>query len=186
MAEYYLISQLPSLDSISDNTPMPITEERFLELCGRFLKKKALSEIENLTLAPPVQPEKSSSSLIEAWNTGERNLRLALGKARAEKMNKAFDMQSTHLPAELLRVASAAVEIESPMEAEVFLSRHRLGFLETLRPSDAFSNDFLFYYGLKLKLILRIRQFDAMLGEAAYRSIYNSILYNGNRLEDKQ
>ncbi len=29
MAEYYLISQLPSLDGISENTPIPITEEQF-------------------------------------------------------------------------------------------------------------------------------------------------------------
>ena len=40
MAEYYLISQLPSLDGISENTPLPITEERFTELCNRFLGEK--------------------------------------------------------------------------------------------------------------------------------------------------
>ena len=37
MAEYYLISQLPSLDGLGDNMPVPITEERFTELCRRFL-----------------------------------------------------------------------------------------------------------------------------------------------------
>ena len=41
MAEYYLISQLPSLDGLSENVPMPITEERFFELCERFLNKKS-------------------------------------------------------------------------------------------------------------------------------------------------
>ena len=41
MAEYYLISQLPSLDGISENTPLPIDEERFFELCGQHLGKKA-------------------------------------------------------------------------------------------------------------------------------------------------
>ena len=185
MAEYYLISQLPSLDAVSDNSPLPITEERFRELCGRFLKKKALCEIENLTLTPPVLPEKSNSVLVEAWNTGERSLRLALCKARADRMGKASDVQSQSLPAELLRAAEAAVETESPLEAELFLSRYRLGFLETLRPMDAFADDYLYYYGLKLKLLLRIRQFDAKLGEAAYKNIYSSIL-NGDRLEDKQ
>lgn len=182
MAEYYLISQLPSLDGISENMPMPITEERFLELCDRFLGRKAQSEIRKLTLVPPPHPEKSGSILIDAWNDGERNLRIALGKARAEKMKKSFDMENTSFPTEIIKVASAAVEMESPLEAEKFLSDYRLGFLETLRPMDAFSEDFVFYYGLKLKLILRIRQFDAKLGEAAYRNIYNSIL-NGDRLE---
>lgn len=182
MAEYYLISQLPSLDGISENTPMPITEERFLELCGRLLGKKTFGEIEKLTLVPQINFEKSSSALIEAWNTGERDLRLALAKIRAEKMHKSFDLQNKTLSNELYKVASMAVEIENPLEAENFLLHYRLSFLETLRPMDTFSEDFVFYYGLKLKLILRIRQFDANLGEATYKNIYNSIL-NGDRLE---
>lgn len=182
MAEYYLISQLPSLDGIGENAPIPITEERFLELCNRFLGKKAQNEIKKLTLVPPLTPEKSSSTLIETWNEGERNLRIALGKVRAEKMKKPFDMGSSAVPIELIKAASAAVDMESPLEAEKFLSDYRLRFLETLRPMDTFSEDFVFYYGLKLKLMLRARQFDAKLGEATYRNIYNSIL-NGDRLE---
>lgn len=182
MAEYYLISQLPSLEGISENTPMPITKERFLELCDRFLGKKAQNKIRKLTLVPPPFPEKSGSILIDAWNDGERNLRLALSKIRADKMKKSFDIKNTSFPVEIIKAASVAADMESPMEAEKFLSDYRLNFLETLRPIDAFSDDFVFYYGLKLKLILRIRQFDAKLGEAEYRNIYNSIL-NGDRLE---
>ena len=182
MAEYYLISQLPSLDGIGENMPIPITEERFLELCDRFLGKKSQREISKLTLVPPPTPEKSGSALIEAWNEGERNLRLALGKVRADKMKKSFDMGNKQVPFELIKAASTAVEMESPMEAEKFLSAHRLEFLETLRPMDTFSADFVFYYGLRLKLLLRMRQFDAKLGDAAYKNIYSSILY-GDRLE---
>ena len=182
MAEYYLISQLPSLDGINENTPIPITEERFQELCSRFLGKKVLSEMEDLTLVPPIEPGKPGAALIEAWNNGERNLRLALGKARADKMNKPFELQNKNLPAELVKVANSAVEIENPLEAENFLLRYRLSFLEMLRPMDNFSADFVFYYALKLKLILRIRQFDTKLGESTYKHIYNSIL-NGDRLE---
>lgn len=182
MAEYYLISQLPSLDGISENMTLPITEERFSELCNRFLGKKAQKELSKLTLMPPKTHEKSSSALIEAWNEGERNLRLALGKARADKMKKPFDTGNRPLPVELIKAANTAAETESPLEAEKFLNRYRLDFLETLRPMDGFSEDFVFYYGLKLKLLSRIRQFDTKLGEAAYRNIYSSIL-NGDRTE---
>ena len=182
MAEYYLISQLPSLDSIGGNTPVPITEERFLELCDRFLGKKALCELKKLKLVPSINSEKSYSTLIEYWNDGERNLRLVLAKVRAEKMKKTFDLQNKILPLELYKVASTAVEIENPLEAELFLLQYRLSFLETLRPMDNFSQDFIFYYGLKLKLILRIRQFDTKVGENTYKNIYDSIL-NGDKLE---
>lgn len=182
MAEYYLISQLPSLDGISDNVPMPITEERFNELCGRFLGKKAQDELSKLSLIPSRNHEKSSSALIEAWNDGERNLRFVLGKIRADKMKKQFDAEENAASIELVQAVREAVEIENPMEAEKFLNNYRLGFLESLRPMDAFSEDFVFYYALKLKLISRIKQFDAESGESAYRNIYSSIM-NGDRLE---
>ena len=182
MAEYYLISQLPSLDGLAENAPMPITENYFLELCGQNLGKKMLQEIENLTLLPPINPEKSSSALVEAWNNGERDLRLALAKARAEKMNKPYTLEDKILLPEILKIANTAIEIDNPLEAENFLLQYRLAFLESLRPTDAFADDYIFYYGLKLKLILRIKQFDSSLGENTYKNIYNSIL-NGDRLE---
>ena len=71
------------------------------------------------------------------------------------------------------------------MEAEKYLSHYRLRILETLRPIDYFSENYIFYYGLKLKLLLRMRQFDTKAGEKAYKNIYNSIL-NGDRLEATQ
>ena len=185
MAEYYLISQLPSLDGVSENTPLPISEERFTELCNRFLGKKPQEALKKLTLSPPKEIAHSGSALIDDWNESERALRFALGKARAEKMKKPFDTQNRIFPVEYTKAASAAIEIENPMEAEKYLNRYRLEILETLRPMDSFSEDYIFYYGLKLKLILRIRQFDTKTGEKAYKNIYNSIL-NGDRLEAKQ
>ncbi|MBQ8908211.1 MAG: DUF2764 family protein [Clostridia bacterium] len=182
MAEYYLISQLPSLDGLSESAPLPITEERFAELCGRFLSKRARAIMEKLTLSPSRTVEKTGSALVDAWNEGEQNLRFALGKARAEKMKKAFDTESRIFPVEHVKAASAAMETENPMEAEKLLNLYRLQRLEALRPTDSFSEEYVFYYGLKLKLLLRIRQFDTAIGEKAYKSIYNAIL-NGDRLE---
>ena len=182
MAEYYLISQLPSLDGLSENVPMPITEERFFELCERFLSKKLQEQLKKLTLMPSRDYEKSESSLVEKWNEGERKLRLVLAKARAEKMKKQFEINENSIPVELQQAVREAVEIENPMEAEKFLNKYRLEFLESLRPMDSFSEDFVFYYGLKLKLISRIKQFDTERGETAYKNIYSSIM-NGERLE---
>lgn len=182
MAEYYLISQLPSLDGVGENTPLPITEERFLELCGNFLGKKAQQELRRVTLLPPKAPQKSSSPLVEAWNRGERELRLVLAQARAENLKKPFDEAVPSPSPALLQAVRAAVEEANPMEAEKILFRYRLTFLESLRPMDAFAQDYLFYYLLKLKLLLRIRQFDTDRGVTAYKNIYDSIM-RGDRLE---
>lgn len=184
MAEYYLISQLPSLDGIGENMPLPITNEGFLELCKSFLSKKAMCEIENLTLSPKPDFDKSGSALIQSFNEGESKLRLALSKARAEKLNKAVENKNENIPAELVKLANAAVEIDNPLEAEIFLLNYRLNLLEALRPIDNFSEDYLFYYGLKLKLLTRVRKFDKNLGETTYKNIYNSIM-NGDSMEAK-
>ena len=176
MAEYYLISQLPSLDGVGETAPLPITEEQFGELCRRFLGKKAQGLLEKLTLSPAKQGESSGSAFIDTFNENERQLRFALGKVRAEKRKTSFDMGHRLLPMACLKAASIAVEMDNPMEAETYLNRYRLDMLEAQRPMDNFSEEFLLYYGLKLKLLLRIRQFDKAAGEAAYRTIYNSIL----------
>ena len=64
MAEYYLISQLPSLDGISENAPLPITEERFTELCNRFLGKKSRENMKKLTLSPTKNIESSGCEFV--------------------------------------------------------------------------------------------------------------------------
>lgn len=185
MAEYYLISQLPSLDGISENAAPPITENQFEELCERLLGKKAQRILKEITLLPPKVPKSSGSALIDAWNEKERNLRLALCKVRSEKMSKIFASENESFSDEYIKVSKAALEMENPMEAEKYLNNYRLQILETLRPIDNFSEEYIYYYGIKLKLIQRIRQFDTVAGEEAYKSIYNSIL-NGYRLEAKQ
>lgn len=185
MAEYYLISQLPSLDAVSDNAPLPITQERFDELCNRHLSGKALAVLRELTLLPPRECVTGGSAFAENWNAAERGLRLALGKVRAEKMKKSFDTQNVIFTPEQLKAATEATQMEDPMEAEKYLTRCRLAFLETLRPMDPFSLDYVFYYGLKLKLMLRVRSFDTAAGVAAYMNIYDSII-GGDKQEVTQ
>jgi hypothetical protein len=70
------------------------------------------------------------------------------------------------------------------MQAELFLLNYRLNFLETLRPMDNFSKDYVYYYGLKLKLLSRVKQFDTKAGQTIYKNIYNSVL-NGDITEEK-
>ena len=124
----------------------------------------------------------TGSTLIDSFNNSERNLRFALGKVRAEKIKKSFDTENRIIPEEYIKVANIAIEIENPMEAEKYLNQYRLDILENLRPIDNFSEDYVFYYGLKLKLISHIRKFDTNMGEIAYRNIYDSIM-NGEELE---
>ena len=181
MNQYYLIAQLPSLEIANETTALPITEERFYELCKSNLGKKAWNALTGLTLVPKRENKKSGYSFIDKWNGWERNFRLALARARAEKLKKPFEGEAGEASAELLQAVRQAVEMEDPLEAERYLTRVRLDFLETLRPADSFSETMLFYYALKLKLILRLKRFDKNRGQSAYREIYSSIMYGGDQ-----
>ncbi len=176
MSQYYLMAQLPSLDALAETAPLPITEARFAELCGRLLREKMVDVLKKLSLVPPKNGERVGSAVVDGWNAAERQLRMALAVARAEKMNKTFDAEPTVFPQPLMQVCRAAIEMEDPLAAEKYLYQYRLNILETLRPMDAFSDDMVFYYGLKLKLIARMRAFDPEKGEGAYREMYRSIL----------
>ncbi len=147
--------------------------------------KKALSILNDLTLVPDRNAVKEGSRLVDCWNEGEKQLRLALAVVRAEKLKKPFDAGSTALPVQLLQTARSAVEADDPLTAEQMLNRFRLDFLEGLRPSDAFCEDSVFYYGLKLKLLSRVKRFDTEKGRAEYRNIYDSIM-SGDKQEDEQ
>ncbi len=180
MSQYYLMAQLPSLEGVSNTTPLPITEERFSELCERFLSDKELAALRKITTSPPLEQEPSGSRLIDAWNREERFLRLALAAARSEKLGKSLT-SGEPLPVSAVTAAKNAVLIDDPLEAERFLLRQRFEFLELIRPTDSFSNDAVYYYAIKLKLLCRMRSFDAVAGEAAYKNIYSSVLKRANR-----
>ncbi len=181
MSQYFLMAQLPSLDAVSDTTPLPITENEFYRLCEGNLGEKLWNALKGLMLVPPRQNEPSGYQFIDAWNERERNLRVALASVRAGKMKKSLGSDAEPVSTDMLQIARAATEMDDPLAAENYLNRFRLEFLETLRPLDGFSEDMLFYYGLKLKLIARIKQFDEDLGRKAYRNIYDSILRGGEQ-----
>lgn len=177
MNQYYLMAQLPSLDAVGENTPLPITEERFYELCNRLLGSRAAGVLNTIKLTPKCDEKPSGNALVDAWNKGESELRLALACVRAERMNKPLKNGIPPLPSRTVSAARCAAEMSDPMEAELYLNRFRLDFLETLRPADAFSQSAVYYYGLKLKLLSRIRGFDPDRGERQYRKIYDSIIH---------
>ncbi len=177
MSQYYFISQLPSLDGLSETMPLPITEERFYELCDRFLNQRQAAIVSRLTLSPSKEHEPSGSALVHAFHEKERTLRLALAAIRAEKRKKPVETDPRTFPLETLTAARTAVDMEDPLEAERYLHQYRLRSLEELRPADMFSDESVYYYGLKLKLLARMRTFDTEKGKAAYQNIYNSIVH---------
>lgn len=177
---YYLMAQLPALSSDTE-VPLPVTEEYFSDLCARFLDKKSLGILQNLSLEPPRDGSRTGSSFVDAWYAWERQLRLSLAVIRARRMNKDFSTDSISFPADVQQTARTACGFDSPLEAEVFLNNARMEMMSRLSPTDGFSTDAVYAYALKLKLLVRIRKFNEEAGVSSYRKIYEKILENSVR-----
>ena len=175
---YYFVAQLPTL-SLDSEVPMPITEEYFTELASRFLDKKSLKTLNELTLEPPKEVSKVSSTLVKKWFDFERTLRFALAEIRARRLKKDVEVLQKECPAFILEIARTACGFDSPLDAELYLAKQRMNYLTSITPSDIFCTDSVFAYALKLKLLARLRVFNEETGMSSYKQIYEKILTNG-------
>jgi hypothetical protein len=173
---YYLVAQLPSFSVLQEKTPLPLTDESFTELCGRFFDPESLGLLKSISLEPPRNPEKTGSYVIDSWKEMENSLRIALAQIRAQKLGRDFTFGNTPLRPEAAQAARTALGMENPLAAEQSLNEFRTDFLNRISPLDSFSTDAVFAYALKLKLAQRVRKFNDEAGTASYRTIYDQIL----------
>ena len=165
--QYYLLAQLPSFSVTDEKSVLPVTEEYFYDLCSRFLDKKSFEQVKLLSLTPPLKKVSTGSVFLDKWYDGERNLRFALAQIRALRMNKKFEIENESFSPDVIQAARTATGMESPLAAEQ---------LDSIRPADEFSVDAVYAYGLRLKLALRMKMFNAEKGMISYHKIYDSIL----------
>ena len=173
--QYYLVSQLPGF-TVSDDKAIPITYEYYYDLCSRFLSKNEMKILDGLSLEPPLEDSKTGSSFVDTWNYKEKSLRLALAQIRALRMKKKFSAGNESIAPDAVQAARTASGMDSPLAAEQYLNQYRLTVIESMRPTDGFSLDAVFSYGLKLRLATRMKKFDEAAGLASYKKIYTRIL----------
>lgn len=171
---YYLMAQLPDISLLSPEVEPPITEERFRELCERALSGKELKMLDSLSLVPPKGAVPTGSEFLDKWYASERNLRLCLASIRAKNIGK--EAEEVVVDSDISQVAHDACEMNNPLQAELFLHKYRQSVLTSLHPSDMFSIDAVYEYGIRLMLDARMRKFNLDAGEAAMQTVYDAIL----------
>jgi hypothetical protein len=116
------------------------------------------------------------SAFIQGWLQWERALRLNLARQRAQKLKREFPLEPPDDPVGAVAAAKAAIALESPLEAELYLDRARWDAVTALEGFEYFSRDRLYAYLLKLLLLERHDFFKAEEGYAEYNTIYASIM----------
>jgi hypothetical protein len=124
-------------------------------------------------------PEPTPSAFVNGWRSWERALRLHLARLRFLRL-KPENGTAPALPPEDMphaaAAAKAALAMESPLEAELFLDKSRWDTIEALQGIDCFTRDTIFGYILKLLLMERRSFFKAEEGFAEYKGLYASIM----------
>lgn len=174
--QYYLVSQLPDISALNEKSALPITEKYYKDLCSRFLDKKSMECVANLSIEAPRQAKKTGSVFLDKWYDYDRCLRYALCQVRAQKLKKDPPQIPVSLSQDVIQAARTAVGMDSPLSAEQFLYEHKLSVLNNIQPLDGFSVDAVFAYGVRLILLERMKKFDKVNGTDSYHKIYDAIL----------
>lgn len=174
--QIYLISQLPDILGGGQKSNLPITETYYRDLCSRFLTKEQNAIVENMGLSAPKDVCDTGSEFLNKWYENERALRFALAIVRAGRLKKEVPNIPVSITQDIMQAARTAVGMEDPLKAEEFLYNYRMGYLNSIQPLDYFGVDNVFAYGVRLMLLIRIKQFDKERGEASYHKIYDTIL----------
>ncbi len=182
---YYLMAQLPTL---SETAAPDISYKDFLSLAGRFLSAGDMKTLGSLSLIPPKEgARRTGSAVIDSWYQYERALRFSLARARAAKLKRdaqagnaeldsSFVSEAIALSFGAASAAKAAVEMDSPLEAELSLDRARFACARDLSAGHFYDSEAVFAYALMLLIRERSSAFSAEAGRAEYTRIYNSIL----------
>jgi hypothetical protein len=162
-----------------------MSSEAFRDLCKGALSDADLAVLNLCTLDPDAEGGLSgaessglrSSAFINDWRNWERSLRLNLARYRAQRLRRerGAALDPPDYPADAAAAAKAAVAMDSPLEAEIFLGKARWDAIELFQGIDYFSNNTLFAYLLKLRLLERRALFKAEEGFAEYTGLYASI-----------
>ncbi len=182
---YYLMAQLPT---IFETSAPAISYKDFYSIAERCLSADDLKTLSAISLIPPREGENGTgSAVVDSWNRYERALRFSLARARAARLKRdaqagnarldsSFILEAIAQSFEAAAAAKAAAEMDSPLEAELFLDRARFAYVRDLGSGHFYDSEAVFAYALMLLIRERSSAFSAEAGRAEYMRIYNSIL----------
>ncbi|MDR3114872.1 MAG: DUF2764 domain-containing protein [Treponema sp.] len=190
MAYYYLVSQLPYLIY---GQAVPLSSVQFKSLCKTALRPQDAALLEWCTLDPDPEvlplgagkldsyrdvPRATPSPFLNQWRHWERALRLNLARYRAQALGQegAAPVDPPEDPVDVGAIAKAALGLESPLEAELFLDQARWNAIEGMQGFDYFGVNTIYAYLLRLLLMERRASFSAEEGFAVYKELYTAIM----------
>ena len=183
---YYFFAA--TFDPINYGDEPPISSEEFRQLCHKFLSKEDAAFLKYCYYDPKlcmdaIKP--TGSDFIDNFMQQERGFLELLVSLRAKKLGRSVEPISEGHNAFGDRVCKAVLEINDPLEAELYINKERWSALEELVNISYFEVINIYTYLLKLQLLERKHFFDKTKGTEEYQNLYKTIV-DRNIQEDKK
>ena len=160
---YYVISSLPSL---SLKEELPIRKNNFLSVCKENLKTTDFEMLRSIDLFE-VDQEKAPLDIIRCFFSWEREVRNALVRLRAERLDlDSIDFIRGDITEHSIgHFTEEAFSADSPLIAEDILNKARWKYLDELEFGHYFDIEILVIFFIKLQILERVSLFDAVQGQ---------------------
>jgi len=167
---YYLGAQLPYLVY---GQAVPMSAEAFKAMAAEKLDAPEKGALDYCVLKPGVKA--TAWEFVNKWQDWEKSLRLNLAKGRAAKLKREAP-DAPDYPADAAAAAKLALQAESPLEAEIALDKARWAAIDGFAGIGQFTENAIYAYLLKLRLMERRLSFKTEEGFNEYKTLYASIL----------
>jgi len=168
MNYYFFVASLPAL---SPEAPPPLTVEDFQAQCREHLSPSDAAAVDALLTGDRARMR---GSFLHAWRQRETQLRNAIVRARAERLDRdasGFVDPDAETESAVERTVSDAYARPTPLERELALDRYRWSLAETMAGFNPFSIDAILAYAIKLQLLSRWHTWDERAGRKVAEAI---------------
>ena len=169
-AYYYLVA---SLSPLYFEGKMPMSVDAFLQECRRLLSEDDLAAMERL-LTQEEAGLQAHDVLLRSWADFSHNLRNELVWWRANLLHKD---PSRYLRGErpsdpsLTAHVQPALKLDDLAEAGRLFNKTKWQFLDDLVLGHYFDIEFLFMYGLKLKMLQQYQEYISSKGREVFQEL---------------
>lgn len=164
----YFISSLPAL---SYGQPAQITEAAFREACVTGLDGAVAASVAALLDGSPFAGG-ASSAWVEAWNGKEAEIRLAVARRRAARLGvPPPETLACVMDTRIEPAVNAAFEEVNPLRREEALDRLRWQLADEMQGVQPFSENVIYAYAVKLRLVLRFQSLSPEAGKIVFSQL---------------
>ncbi len=165
-SRYYF---LPSLPMLRFNAKAPFDWNTFVEYSEDKVSAGDFALIKKIE-----KGDFTGNSFLKQWKKFCDTTDKAINEKRKVNLGK-LSQSNTELDFDTAKLVNTVMNAKNPLDAEMAILKYKYNYLEEKLANQAFSQEAVLGYALKLKLILRKDLFTAEAGNEQYKILFDRV-----------